>query len=68
MDSDKSESGLIESAWRHIEKDRFSRAFFCLALEAIKQLTRIADASASVAKLLDGWDRNGTLDISSHGP
>ena len=45
MDSDKSESGLIESAHRHMEKVRPTQAFFCLALEAIKQLTRIADAS-----------------------
>lgn len=44
MDSDKSESGLIESAYRHMEKARPAQAFFFLALEAIKQLTRIADA------------------------
>ena len=44
--ADKSESVLIEFAQSHMEKGRPTKAFFCLAMEAIKQLTRIADACA----------------------
>lgn len=59
---------LIELAKRHLEKDRPTNAFFFLALEAIKQLTRIADAQEKIAKLLNDWNEGETVAITMHKP
>jgi len=64
--NDKSEPGLIATAQAHIETNRTDLAFFCLALEAIRQLTRIADANEKIAAQINNWDRGGMLDVMAH--
>ena len=66
MDTDTSESGLIETAYRHMDKDRPAKAFFCLAVEAVKQLTRLANDTNEIKRTLAEWSEDGTLSVTTH--
>jgi len=60
---------LIEAADAFAEKGAWPRAFYDLALEAIRQLVRIADANEKISARLDKWDDgNGALDVMTHKP
>lgn len=58
---------FIDIAQRHMDKGAVTRAFFCLALEAIRQLARIADAQEKISKRMDAWEEDGTMSVTNHG-
>lgn len=58
------ESGLIETSKSYMENGKHLRAFFCLALEAVVQIKRMADAQDYIADKLQGWDGDGYLNVS----
>lgn len=49
---------LIEIAQSHMENNRIVKAFFYLALEAVGQLTLIAQAQEQIADSLRKFDDN----------
>ena len=56
----------IQYAYSHMEKGRPTKAFFCLAVEAVKQLTRLANDTNEIKRKLAEWSEDGTLSVTTH--